>query len=495
MENKSIWLKNIKENTLESLKENIKVDVLIIGGGMTGMTTAYNLKDANLKVALVDRNMIGHGVTAHSTAKITYLQELIYEKLLKTFTRDKVKLYLESQIEAMMLIAKTIKENKISCNYEKASSYVFTSDEKEIEKIKNQKDFLESVGIKVNIKRKLPFNINSKYAIEVEDTAVFNPVKYLMKLKEICLKNKINLYENTKILSIDKIRNKYICCTNKNKIIADKVVVACHYPFFLFPFFMPAKAYIEQSYICACEVDNTKKLSAITSNYPTKSFRYYNNYKKKYLIFLNGSHNICNKNDTNQNFCTLKKEIKRLGYEPKYICSNQDIITSDNLPYIGSISDNQPNLYIGTGYNTWGMTNGTIAGKIISDLILEKKNRYQELFSPTRSFNLSKLVHFPINIFSSAKSFIQNKMVKNKSWYSKNISFEKIDGEDVAIYVDEKGKKHVVYNKCPHMKCSLIFNETEKTWDCPCHSSRFDLDGKCIKGPSKYNITYKKKKN
>lgn len=492
MENKSIWLKNVDVKPLEPLKENINVDVLIIGGGMTGMSTAYNLKDSELKVALVDRNLVGHGVTARSTAKITYLQELIYEKLLKTFSHKETKLYLESQIEAMMLLAKTIKENKIKCNYQKASSFVFTNDEKEILKIKVQKDFLESVGITVKESKKIPFNVKSKYAIEVKDTAVFNPVKYLLSLKEICVKKGIKIYENTKIVSVDKIRDKYICLTNKNKIIADKVVIACHYPFFLFPFFMPVKAYIEQSYISASRVEDIQDFSAITSKNPTKSIRYYSNATKKYLIYLNGSHNLCNKNDIENNFSNLVREVKSLGYKPDYIWSNGDLITSDSLPYIGSISNNQANLFIGTGYNTWGMTNGTIAGKIISDLILNKENKYSVLFSPTRSFNLAKITHFPLNLYSSAKSFIGNKLVKNKSWYNKNIIFKKIDGENVAIYKDENNKKHIVYNKCPHMKCSLIFNNVEKTWDCPCHASRFDIDGKCIKGPSRYNISYKK---
>ena len=492
MKNKSIWLKNINVTPLEELKENIKVDVLIIGGGMTGISTAYNLRDSGLNIALVDRALIGHGVTAKSTAKITYLQELIYGKLLKTFSHREAKLYLESQIEAMMLIAKTIKENKIKCNYQKASSFIFTNEDKEISRIKTQKDFLESVGIKVKETKNIPFNVRSKYAIEVFDTAVFNPVKYLLSLKEICVKKGIKMYENTKIVSIDKVRDKYICLTNRNKIIADKVVVACHYPFFLFPFFMPAKAYIEQSYISASLINEIKDFSAITSNKPTKSIRYYSNASKKYLIYLNGSHNLCNKNDIEKNFKNLENSFKRLGYEPEYIWCNQDLITSDNLPYIGYISTNHPNLYIGTGYNTWGMTNGTIAGKIISDLILGKDNKYSILFSPTRSFNLAKIVHFPLNIYSSAKSFIENKLIKNKKWYSKNIEFKKIDGENVAIYKDENNKKHIVYNKCPHMKCSLIFNEVEKTWDCPCHSSRFDIDGKCIKGPSRYNILYKK---
>jgi len=134
------------------------------------------------------------------------------------------------------------------------------------------------------------------------------------------------------------------------------------------------------------------------------------------------------------------------------------------------------------------MTNGTLAGKIISDIILNKNNEYINLFNPLRNTNFLKTIH---NIYSSAKPFLENKIYKNKEFYSKNVVFSKRNGKNVGIYIDNNGKEHIVYNLCPHLKCSLIFNEEELTWDCPCHSSRFDIDGNVIKGPSNYNIGYK----
>ena len=175
---------------------------------------------------------------------------------------------------------------------------------------------------------------------------------------------------------------------------------------------------------------------------------------------------------------------------PDYLWSNKDIITNDYLPFIGSISDDNK-LLIGTGYNTWGMTNGTLAGSILADIILKNKNKYENMLNPKRSINISKIVKFPIILFSNIYSFSKNKICKNKDWYSSNVKFESRNGKDVAVYIDEDNKEHIVYNLCPHLKCSLIFNEIEKTWDCPCHSSRFDLDGNCIEGPSNYDIKYK----
>ena len=184
--------------------------------------------------------------------------------------------------------------------------------------------------------------------------------------------------------------------------------------------------------------------------------------------------------------------MKKLKLTPQYVWSNHDIITNDYLPYIGCLKSGDTSLLMGTGYNTWGMTNGSLAGKILSDMILEQENKYIPLFDPHRRKNIESIKSIPINIYCSIKPFIQNKLFKKKSWYSKNIYFDKRNGKDVAIYKDENNKEHIVYNKCPHLKCSLIFNETEKTWDCPCHGSRFNIDGECIQGPSNYDIKFKK---
>ena len=141
-------------------------------------------------------------------------------------------------------------------------------------------------------------------------------------------------------------------------------------------------------------------------------------------------------------------------------------------------------MLIGTGYNTWGMTNGSIAGKILSDIILKRKNNYIELFNPKRGINLGKIINFPMIITSNIYSFTKSKLRKNKSWYPSNIKFETRNGKDIGIYIDENKKEHIVYNICPHLKCSLIFNQVEHTWDCPCHGSRFNYDGKNLYNPA-----------
>ncbi len=488
MQKKSIWLKNMHTTKEQKLNQNIEVDVLIIGGGITGLTTAYHLKDSGLSICLVDQDKVGYGVSSKTTGKLNYLQELIYSKLEKEYSYQAAVLYYKSQRHAIKIVKDIIEQEQISCDFERVSSYVITDSKEEAKNLIKERSILESMGEKVEEHYNIEEKLNSFYAISVNNTAVFHPLKYLLALKDICMKNNIQIYESTKIYKIKKEKEYYVCKANKNEIRAKKVVLACHYPFFLFPFFMPIKTYIEKSYMTASKIEKNQKKTYITSKEPTKSIRYHEDYKP-YFIYLSNSHKTCNDLNEVENFQSIIKEVKKMDINPEYIWSNVDIMTYDNLPFIGKLKEN---LYIGTGYNTWGMTNGTIAGYILSDLILEKENPYIKLFSPNRKSFKKKLKSYPSNMFVSLKGYIQNKLVKKKKWYQDDIKFTKKGGKNVAIYKDEDGE-HMVYTKCPHMGCTLVFNEIEKTWDCPCHASRFNIDGKCIKGPSLYDISYKKK--
>ena len=484
MKKTSIWLDIKDQEKINKLNNDLDLDVLIIGGGITGLSTAYHLINSNLKVALVEKNKIGTGVTSKTTAKITYLQETIYTKLKNTFNEELSKKYLNSQIDAINIIKSIIEKNKIDCDFYKVDSYLFTNDQEKIKDVKDEKELLQKFNIKVLEETKLPNEDKINYGIKVSDTYVFHPIKYLYSLKKILINNNINIYEDSKIISIEKKDDYFICKTPNNLIKTKKVVLALHYPYFLFPYLFPMKTTLEKSYIGVREVEKFFEFSAINTSMPTKSIRYHKDKDTSYEIDLVASHNIAFKNNEKKNF----NELNKVNDDYKYMWSNIDIITNDNLPFIGEINNN---LLIGTGYNTWGMTNSTIAGKILSDIILNKENEYVDLFNPKRSINISKIINFPISMASNIKSFIGSKINKNKSWYSSNVTFKTIDGKKVGIYKDLDNKEHIVYNKCPHLGCSLEFNEIEKTWDCPCHGSRFNIDGRCIEGPSNYDIGYK----
>ena len=489
MINKSLWLKNIKEKALPRLKEDIKTDILIIGGGITGLSTAYFLKDSNKDIVLVDQNKIGHGTTAKTTGKLTYLQGSIYQKLENIYGIDIAKKYLESQKYPIDLVKEIIIKNNIKCDYQSNSSYVFTN--KSDLKINNEIQAFKKMDVLYKVRKSLPISFPCKHAIRIEDSAVFHPIKYVMQLKEICLKSNIKLYENTMIKHLKKTSDGYIAYTDKYKIEANKVVLACHYPFFLKPGFFPLRTYLKKAYVTASLTDEAKRFNAINEDNRVHSIRYYSD-NKDYIIYSSESRSLGNNMNNDKKYKNMFwKTSSNISDKIKYYWFNYDVMTSDYMPLIGYYEKYNNDLLIGTGYNSWGMTNGTIAGKVISDLIMENKNEYIDLFNPNRETNILKILNVINYNLKTSSSFILSKLKSNYDFYPSNVKVITKGGIKYGIYTDENKKEHIVYNKCPHMKCDLIFNNIDKTWDCPCHGSRFNINGKVIKGPSVYSIEVK----
>ncbi len=463
MEYKAIWESTflVKGKNNDEFKET-KTDVLIIGGGITGLTTAYFLKDSGKKIMLIDKGAIGMGISAKTTAKITYLQQNIYSKLSNMHGYDKSKLYYQAQQEAIKLIREIISNNKIDCDLEKVKSVVLTNDN--IKAITKEKEILLSFGSRVNDY----YDDFIKYGLAANDTYVFNPLKYLNGLRKIV---NATIYEYMMAISIKKNNDYYIVDTNKGKIVTKEIVMACHYPFFIIPNFFPFKTYIEREYVCASKVNKTKKMTFINIDKELYSVRYY----KDYLIYVSNDYRLTSKTDYHINYDKSIESFKeKFGKEPEYMWMNQDIISNDKLPFIGKIKDH---LYISSAYNTWGMTNGTIGGRVVADLIMNKDNKYKKLFNPKR-INISLLINSFIGIFHYLRVYFLGIFKRNNPYYIK------IKGIIYGIYKDDNGNIHKIKLICPHMKCALLFNMKEKTWDCPCHGSRFDLDGNIIEGPS-----------
>lgn len=472
MKNISIWKDERKVKDYPKLNEDKNIDVLIIGGGITGVSTLYNLRKSKLNVMLVEQNKIGQSITGSSTGKLTYLQNDLIDKIRKSFSDKEALEYLASQKDAINIVKDIVDKEKINCNLEKVDSYLYTNNEKEINKLKELKKFLNRNGF--DIKEESVDLISNKYMIKAQNTYMFHPIKYVYGLLN---NNSYPIYENTSITKIDKKEDYYLCYTNNYKIKTKWVVLASHYPYFTIPFLFPIKGSLEKSYLSASKM-NIKPLSLISYSNPFISIRTF----KENLIYLSNSHSVNTDVDDEKNFSELKKKLKDLKLTPDYLWSNIDIITNDGLPYIGKIKDK---LLLGTGYNTWGLTNGTLAGKILSDIILNNDNKYIKLFSPTR-VNLSKVGKIFDDAIKSAEGYLNGYINKSDS-----INYTKINDKDVMIYKDNK-KEHIVCRKCPHLGCNLLFNETEKTWDCPCHGSRFNIDGKCISAPANKDITVKK---
>lgn len=477
MKRKSIWLNEINNHSSDSLDKDITCNILIIGGGMAGMNVALNLIDED-DVVLIDKGEVGYGVTSHTTGKLTYLQGTMYRDIMKAYDFDVARDYLSSQKEAIDIALSNIEKYNIDCDLEKSDSFLFTtSDNGDLNK---ERDFLTKCNIKYE-DAKLPIKIPCVDCFKVTDTYVFHPLKYIMALKTV-VKDKIKIYENTRAIDLDIYEDYYLIKTEKGNIKTKKLVIATHYPFFIIPGLLPIKLGLEQSYAMAAKHINGK-FNAINIDKEVYSIRFY----KDNIIVGGFSHAL------SENIDYKGEEDKLLNFYNTYfenpideVWMTHDLKAHDYLPMIGRF-DNHPNLFLVTAFNKWGMTNGILSGKILSDLIKGKENKYESLFKINRPFSLEKAKNFTTYNFKIGKVYVESKLNKNKEFYNK-VYVKDIDGISCGIYVDEEGNKHIVKNTCPHFKCSLIFNNADKTWDCPCHGSRFDIDGNLIEGPSVFSI-------
>lgn len=480
MKQQSLW-ELPRNDTIKETKKR-KFDLIILGGGIAGMTTAYFLKDYPGTIALLEKGRIGHGVSSHSTGKLTYLQG-IYHKIEKATNLASAKLYWKSQKEAISLAESIILKEEIKCNYHEVSSYLFASKESEEKTLEQEIKCCEEIGMSFSAVAPHEIVLPFTKAYKVEETAVFHPVKFITGLKE-CIPNCL-FQEGVIAKTLRKTEQGYEIDSNKGVWTAKMVVTTTHYPFFIQPGYIPFKTSIERSYLVSAKTREAKYQSGINVGNEVLSFRYHYD-TDEYIMLAGESHLLTHHYDSAKRYEELRKKFQHIVPCPiEYQWMTHDIMSEDSLPMIGKL---EPNLYLATAFNKWGMTNGILAGKIISDLILKGSSPYETLVSPTRHLTLHRLLKRMYNGLETSTLYIKTTLVKNHSFYQTAYVIKE-NGIPYGIYIDEQGKTHKVLNKCPHLRCNLIFNRIDKTWDCPCHGSRFNIDGNLIEGPSTSSIS------
>lgn len=326
---------------------------------------------------------------------------------------------------------------------------------------------------------------------------MFNPYKYISFLADKIIEKSGEILVNTTCYDIDKENDVYVCRTENNKIYAKNVVIATHYPFLNIPGFYFSKIYQSSSYVIALSLDETRRNENFNGMYiniekPIYSFRKVKFKGENLLLLGGGGHKTGEMQEEDIGYKLLIEATKKWfpDCKIKYKWSANDCISLDKIPYIGEFSSIYPNVYVGTGFNKWGMTSSYVAAKIVSDKILEKENKYEDIFKATRTnffVNKDEVKNMVTDtlkaqVMDRIKNKDENKEVENRKLDTGRI-IEK-DGEKIGIYIDENGKKIAIKPVCTHLGCILSWNQEDKTWDCPCHGSRFNYKGEQIENPA-----------
>lgn len=428
----SIWTESAALPGFKGLEGDAKADVLILGGGITGILCAYFLQKAGVDYILAEGRKICSGVTKNTTAKITAQHGLIYNKLLKSAGPLKAGMYLEANQRAVKRYLELCRN--IDCGFEEKTSWIYSLNDRK--KLEEEAEALYRLGAdaKISDTTELPFAVAG--AVGMEKQGQFHPLKFLAKLAE-----GLKIYENTFVKEL----KEHTAVTEKGNIHFKQLIVATHFPidnkhgmYFL-------KMYQHRSYVIALK--NALQINGMYLDEAKggMSFRSFGDY----LLVGGGGHRTGKKGGNWQ-------ELRRFAnkYYPdaeiKYFWAAQDCMSLDGIPYIGPYSPNMPGCYAASGYNKWGMTSSMTAAELLTDMVLGKENPFAEVFNPSRSMLKPRLL---LNGCESVKNLLT------------------------------PSKK-----RCPHLGCALKWNGAEQSWDCPCHGSRFDKDGGLIDNPANGNL-------
>lgn len=428
----SLWSDTAKLPVFEKIEEDKKTDVLIIGGGIAGILTAYFLHNSGVNYILVEKDKICSENTKNTTAKITYQHSLNYHKIAKLNGFEFAKEFLLANMAAFEMYALLCKN--IECDYEIKDNYIYSLNNRY--KLEEELNTLSRIGFKAELCENLSIPLKTAGAVRFSEQAQFHPLKFI---NAIC--SNLNIYENTFVRKIDG--NTAI--TEKYKIEAKRIIVATHFPFINKHGMYPFKLFQHRSYVIALKnADNVNGMYA-DENGSGISFRNYNSI----LLLGGGGHRTGYDGGRWEEL----KSFAKANY-PDSVLTNywsaQDCMSLDHMPYIGQYSPSTPNLYVISGFNKWGMTGAMTAAMLLNDIICAKHNDFAEIFSPSRNILKPQLF---INGFETAKNMLT-----------------------------------ITPKRCSHLGCALKWNAAEHSWDCPCHGSRFTENGKIINNPANKNL-------
>ncbi len=484
----SYWLDSTKPTNYKELKKDLQVDVAIIGGGIAGISSAYLLGRAGAKVAVIEADRILHGTSGHTTAKITSQHALIYAKLKKEQGEELARQYAQANEKGLHMIAQIVADNKIDCDFTWQPAYIYTSQDKYVKEIENEVIAAQSLGLKADFVEAINLPITIKAGIRFPNQAQFHPLKFLQDLTRRIVNNGGLIFENTEAIQI--LDNQLVITRKGNKVKADKIIIASHYPFFDGGGMFFSRIYQDRTYILGLTTEERFPDGYyISAESPTRSLRSQPYKKNQELILIAGErHKSGQGGDTNtyyQNLLDFAHETFKVK-DVIYRWSAQDCMTLDGIPYIGNLTLRSPNIYLATGFGKWGMSTGMASAMIISDLILQGRSSCAEVFNPGR-ITPGAVKSFLIQNFDVAKNFVQGKLTSLPAEVdieAGQAALIKADKDRIGVYKDEKGKIHMVDTTCTHLGCELNWNQAEKSWDCPCHGSRFTFTGEIIEGPA-----------
>lgn len=488
--NISFW--ETKAETVQIKKHSdTHYDTIIVGAGITGVTLAKELQNRGLNCLIIEKENPGFGTTGGTTAHINNFFDSSYDEIIKNFGEESAVLLAKSAKESVQYIKQNIIKYHISCDFNECSYYLFSAEEKQDKKLDDILEAHQKVGIQTEETFKIPFSLEFRKAIEIKGQSQFHPLLYINKLLKEYTKKGGEIITETQVKDY-KNKNGTVTVTTDNDSVfrAKNLVWATHIPPGNNRFSVLLAPY--RSYVLTVQLENpVKEMAQIADLYdPYHYARYHKSDNTCYLIVGGFDHKTGDEKDTEKHFEELKKYVDD-NFRYKKIAaqwSSQFYQSADGLPYIGKMPG-EDNIYVSTGFTGNGMTFGTMTSLVIPDLIEGKETDLAQLLSPARIKPVASAGSVLDEVFNASVHFVKDKFSADKIDELKEIQngegkIIKHDGTTYAAYRDLKAELHLLSPVCPHTGCNVTWNPSEVSWDCPCHGSRFDIDGKLLNGPA-----------
>lgn len=490
----SVWLATTPETTYEPLDSDRTVETAVIGGGIAGLTTATLLAEAGRDVVLLERDRIGCGVTGHTTAKVTSQHGLVYASLINKHDTTTAAQYGEANQTAVEFVADRVAEQGIDCDFRRLPAYTYTESTADISNIRAEVNAAREIGLPASYTEDVSV-ADTAAAIRFADQAVFNPRQYVLALADAYIDAGGRICEETRAIGIDD-GSPCRVETNHGTVTADDIVVATHFPILDRAGYF-VRQYPKRSYVLAVRAtDPPSDGMYYRSGSPYLSVRTAEIDGETLTLVGGQNHKTGQGGSTSERYHILE-QVAQEHFDVKsvvYRWATQDYVSIDGIPYIGHLGPFKQNIYVITGFGGWGLSAGTAAGIMLRDAIMERPNLWLETFDPLRTTVRASAHAFVEENANVAKQFIGD---WTDGLQRRDLSALDVDEAMVCrqqtdvlgIYRDETGDLHAVNAVCPHLGCLVQWNDGERTWDCPCHGSRFEIDGRVINGPANTDLS------
>jgi glycine/D-amino acid oxidase-like deaminating enzyme/nitrite reductase/ring-hydroxylating ferredoxin subunit len=486
-QDRTYWNDTALVTSFPSIPGDLEVDVAIIGGGIVGITAARLLKDQGLRVAVIEARRVGRQVTGKSTAKISSQHGIIYQTLEQKFGEDRARLYAEAQETALRRIRELANQWGVQADIESMPAFTYTLDESYVSQIEKEVEVATLLGLPASLLSGdigLPEQVLA--AVRFDGQAQFHPVRYVAGLAKTIPGDGSHVFENSRAVDWEPTR----VVTDAGTVSARHVVMATHLPLGQVGGYY-AMAYPKAEPVIAAPIRRIPPGMYLSAEKPSRSIRTHRHENGQVYGIVAGTSFKPGHPDEEQEYMRDIENwlVEQFDAGPvEYRWVNEDYTSMDQAPFIGWSSSSGQGYLVATGFDAWGITNGTAAGIIIADLIAGRENPWRAMFDATRIKPVAGAKEFVAENFDVAAHLVSGYLSRKPKDFAElepgHAAIMKIDGDNIAAFKDEQGTVHAVSAVCSHMGCLVGWNATDRTWDCPCHGSRFELTGEVIHGPA-----------